>query len=102
MPLLRIAALVLTALAQVAPAGGSNRALPAGANGGPYAVTVDGAGTVRVNEISTDTVVRIDSTGAQQVVTLASKNVGIRKMNVDTAGKLWYMGRHNGRLGIVY
>jgi len=27
--------------------------------------------------------------------------VGIRKMIVDADGKLWYMGSHNGRLGVV-
>src|SRR5881396_257639 len=35
-------------------------ALPAGPDGGPYAVTVDGAGAVWANEIKTDTVVRLD------------------------------------------
>ena len=28
-------------------------------------------------------------------------NVGIRKMITDASGKLWYMGSHNGRLGVV-
>ena len=32
---------------------------------------------------------------------LPSSNVGIRKMVVDASGKLWYMGSHNGRLGVV-
>jgi len=27
--------------------------------------------------------------------------VGIRKMIVDAKGKLWYMGSHNGHLGVV-
>jgi virginiamycin B lyase len=76
--------------------------LPAGAQGGPYAVTVDGAGIVWANEINTDTVIRLDpASGRMRVVELPSKNVGIRKMIVDARGRLWYMGSHNGRLGVV-
>jgi len=75
--------------------------LPAG-DGGPYAVTVDGGGMVWANEIKTDTVVRLDPKTEQiRVVNLPSKNVGIRKMVVDASGRLWYMGSHNGRLGVV-
>jgi virginiamycin B lyase len=75
--------------------------LPAG-NAGAYAVTVDGAGMVWVNEINTDTVVRFDSQSEQmRVVALPSSNPGIRKMIVDASGRLWYMGSHNGRLGMV-
>jgi virginiamycin B lyase len=73
-----------------------------GGNAGPYAVTVDGAGMVWVNEINTDTVVRFNPANDEmRVVKLPSKNVGIRKMIVDAGGKLWYMGSHNGRLGVV-
>lgn len=76
--------------------------LPAGDEGGPYAVTVDGAGMVWVDEINTDTVVRLDPhSGAMRVISLPSKNVGIRKMIVDAQGRLWYMGSHNGRLGVI-
>ena len=75
--------------------------LPAG-DGGPYAVTVDGGGMVWANEIKTDTVVRFDpKTERMRVVNLPSQNVGIRKMVVDASGRLWYMGSHNGRLGVV-
>ena len=75
--------------------------LPAG-NAGPYAVTVDGGGLVWVNEINTDTVVRLNPANEEMlVVKLPSKNVGIRKMIVDAGGKLWYMGSHNGRLGVI-
>jgi virginiamycin B lyase len=35
------------------------------------------------------------------VFTLPSKNAGIRKMIVDAEGRLWYMGSHNGRLGVI-
>ena len=70
--------------------------------GGPYAVNTDGAGIVWVNEINTDTVVRFDPKSEQmRVVKLPSTGVGIRKMVVDAQGKLWYMGSHNGRLGVV-
>ncbi len=75
--------------------------LPAG-NAGAYAVTVDGADIVFVNEIETDTVVRFEPrTGRMQVVPLASGGAGIRKMVVDASGRLWYMGSHNGRLGVI-
>ena len=75
--------------------------LPAG-DSGPYAVTVDGGGVVWANEISTDTVVRFDpKTEQMRVVQLPSKGVGIRKMVIDASGRLWYMGSHNGRLGVV-
>lgn len=76
-------------------------ALPGG-DAGPYAVTVDGAGMVWANEINTDTVVRLDpKTEQMRVVNLPSSNVGIRKMITDARGRLWYMGSHNGRLGVV-
>ena len=75
--------------------------LPAG-DAGPYAITVDGGGMVWVNEINTDTVVRFDpKTEQMRVVKLPSNNVGIRKMVTDANGRLWYMGSHNGRLGVV-
>ena len=76
--------------------------LPHGPTAGPYAVTVDADGIVWVNEIQTDTVVRLDpKTGQTRVFTLPSKNAGIRKMIVDAEGRLWYMGSHNGRLGVI-
>ena len=77
-------------------------ALPAGPTGGPYAVNVDAAGMVWANEIQTDTVLRLDpTTGAIRVFPLPSKGVGIRKMAVDAQGRLWYMGSHNGHLGMI-
>jgi virginiamycin B lyase len=77
-------------------------ALPAGPGGGPYAVTVDAAGYVWANEIRTDTVVRLDPTSEKvRVFPLPSRDVGIRKMIVDADGRLWYMGSHNGRLGVI-
>ena len=75
--------------------------LPHG-DAGAYAVNTDGAGMVWINEINTDTVVRFDpKTEQMRVVKLPSTGVGIRKMVVDAQGKLWYMGSHNGRLGVV-
>lgn len=76
--------------------------MPAGADGGPYAVTVDGAGRVWANEIKTDTVALFEPATAQfRVIPLPSRNVGIRKAIVDARGRYWYMGSHNGRLGMV-
>jgi virginiamycin B lyase len=77
-------------------------AMPAGVSGGPYAVTVDGAGRVWANEIHTDTVALFDpKTEAFRVIKLPSSNVGIRKAIVDAKGRYWYMGSHNGRLGMI-
>jgi virginiamycin B lyase len=76
--------------------------MPAGAKGGPYAVTVDGAGHVFANEIQTDTVAMLDPKTEQfRVFKLPSRNVGIRKAIVDAQGRYWYMGSHNGRLGVI-
>jgi virginiamycin B lyase len=77
-------------------------AFPAGPKSDPYAVTVDGAGIVWVSELSSDTVVRLDpARGQAQRFSLPSKGAGIRKMIVDAEGRLWYMGSHNGRLGVI-
>jgi virginiamycin B lyase len=76
--------------------------LPAGARGGPYAVTVDGSGIVWVNEINADTVVRLNpSNDVLQMIKLPATNEGIRKMIVDARGRLWYMGSHSGKLGVI-
>lgn len=76
--------------------------LPGGPSGGPYAVTVDGGGMVWTNEFYTNTVVRLDPRTEQiRVFTLPSKGLGIRKIAVDAEGRLWYMGSHNGRLGVI-
>ncbi|MDO8990480.1 MAG: hypothetical protein Q7U91_12705 [Sideroxyarcus sp.] len=77
-------------------------AMPAGRNGGPYSVTVDAAGRVWANEISTDTVALFDPASESfRVIVLPSKNVGIRKAIIDGQGRYWYMGSHNGRLGMI-
>jgi virginiamycin B lyase len=36
-----------------------------------------------------------------QAVRLPTRGAGIRKMVTDARGRLWYMGSHNGRLGMV-
>jgi virginiamycin B lyase len=76
--------------------------MPAGERGGPYAVAVDGAGRVLASEIERDTVAMLDpKTGQFRVFRLPSRNVGIRKAIVDAQGRFWYMGSHNGRLGVI-
>jgi len=76
--------------------------MPAGARGGPYAVTVDGAGRVWANEIRSDTVAVFDPKAETfRVIALPSANAGIRKAVIDATGRYWYMGSHNGRLGMI-
>ena len=76
--------------------------LPAGRGGGAYAVTVDGAGFPWVNEISDNTVVRLDpATEKMQVIKLPTPNTGIRKMIIAADGRLWYMGSHSGKIGVI-
>jgi virginiamycin B lyase len=76
--------------------------LPNGSDGGAYAVTVDGSGVVWANEITTDTIVRLEpKSGQLQALRLPSRNTGIRKMVVDAQGRPWYVGSHNGRLGMI-
>lgn len=77
-------------------------AMPAGDRAGPYAVAVDGAGRVWANEIDTDTVALFDpKTERFRVFLLPSKGAGIRKAIVDAEGRYWYMGSHNGKLGVI-
>ena len=67
-----------------------------------YAVTTDGAGRVWINGIDTDTVSVFDPAKEEfRVIALPSKSLGIRKAIIDAAGGYWYMGSHNGRLGVV-
>jgi virginiamycin B lyase len=76
--------------------------MPAGPNGGPYAVTVDSAGRVWAAEIGSDTVALLDPrTERFRVVELPSHGAGIRKAIIDARGRYWYMGSHNGRLGMI-
>ena len=77
-------------------------ALPSGGGGGAYAVTLDGAGFPWVNEISANTVIRLDpTTEKMQVIKLPTTNTGIRKMIIAADGRLWYMGSHTGKIGVI-
>ena len=76
--------------------------MPAGSRAGPYTVVVDGAGRVWVNEIDTDTVAMLDPKTEQfRVFQLPTSGAGIRKAIVDAEGRYWYMGSHNGKLGVI-
>jgi virginiamycin B lyase len=76
--------------------------MPLGKAGGPYAVTIDAQGRVWANEIQSDTVAVLEPKSDRfRVIKLPSKNVGIRKSIVDADGRFWYMGSHNGRLGVI-
>ena len=76
--------------------------LPSGGGGGAYAVTVDGAGFPWVDELSGNTVVRLDpATEKMQVIRLPTTNTGIRKMIIAADGRLWYMGSHTGKIGVI-
>ena len=76
--------------------------LPEAGGQRPYAVTVDGAGRVWVNGIDTDTVSLFDPQRESfRVIALPSRGIGIRKAIIDAGGRYWYMGSHNGRLGVV-
>jgi virginiamycin B lyase len=75
--------------------------LPGGSDSGPYAVTVDTEGKVFVNEFNTDVVVILDPrTEAMRSIPVPKKS-GIRKMVIDQAGSLWYVGSSSGRLGRI-
>lgn len=76
--------------------------MPHGADGGAYAVTVDAAGRIWANEIRHDSVALFDPAEERfREIALPSRNVGIRKAIIDSAGRYWYMGSHNGRLGRI-
>lgn len=77
-------------------------ALPKAGGERAYAVTADAAGRIWINGIDTDTVSVFDPAKEEfRVIALPSKNLGIRKAIIDAAGRYWYMGSHNGRLGVV-
>lgn len=72
-----------------------------GGNAGPHSVAVDNAGGVWANELKNDTVVRLDpATEAMQIIRLPSPNNGVRHLAID-AGRVWYLGSHNGKLGVI-
>jgi len=76
-------------------------ALPGG-NAGAQSVAVDNAGIVWVNELKTDTIIRLDAaTDAMQTIRLPSINYGVRHLAIDGTGLVWYVGSHNGKLGVI-
>jgi virginiamycin B lyase len=76
--------------------------LPRAGGDRAYAVTADAAGRIWINGIDTDTVSVFDPAREEfRVIALPSKNIGIRKAIIDAGGRYWYMGSHNGRLGVV-
>jgi virginiamycin B lyase len=47
-------------------------------------------------------VVRLDpATEKMQVIKLPTTNTGIRKMIIAADGRLWYMGSHTGKIGVI-
>jgi virginiamycin B lyase len=57
---------------------------------------------VFADEINANTVVSLNPTnGELRVVKLPTENTGIRKMIVDAGGRVWYMGSHSGKLGMI-
>ena len=73
-----------------------------GGNAGAQSVAVDGEGIVWANELKTDSVVRLDpATDAMQTIPLPSINTGIRHLAIDAASRVWYVGSHNGKLGVI-
>ncbi len=73
-----------------------------GGNAGAQSVAVDASGIVWVNELKTDTVVRLDTaTDAMQTIRLPSINNGIRHLAIDATARVWYVGSHNGKLGVI-
>ena len=75
---------------------------PSGADGGPYAIAVDGAGRVLYNEISANTVVRLDpQTQRSEVLKLPTRGTAIRKMATDAQGTVWYVGSSAKTIGFI-
>ncbi len=75
---------------------------PSSFRGGPYAITVDGAGRVVYNEMETDTVVRFDpKTEKAEVGKSPSRGTAIRKMAVDAQGHVWYVGSSAKTVGFI-
>ncbi len=73
-----------------------------GGNAGAQSVTVGTSGAVWINELKNDTVIRLDSaTDAMQTIRLPSPNTGVRHLAADALGRIWYVGSHNGKLGVI-
>ena len=72
-----------------------------GGNAGPHSIAVDSTGIIWANELKNDTVLRIDpATEALQVIRLPSPNNGVRHLLAES-GRIWYVGSHNGKIGLI-
>lgn len=92
-------------LAEVDAGGGQvlrEVALPAGAAGSPFAVAVDGRGSVWVSEANSPGLARVDALGGiVRSVRFGTTNLGIRDLVADQDGRVWFLGATYGRLGLV-
>jgi len=76
--------------------------MPGGSGSNPFAVAATADGRIWANEYRTDTISLLDPrNGSFRSFQLPSRNPGVRKMVVDAQGRLWYMGSHNGMLGVI-
>ena len=65
-------------------------------------MSIDKTGNIWFCRMGDNKMGKLDpKTEQMRVVKLPSTGVGIRKMVVDAQGRLWYMGSHNGRLGVI-
>jgi len=59
-------------------------------------------GNIYIAVMSGNRIARFDTKAKTlRVINLPSKNTGIRKASVDADGRYWYMGSHNGKLGVI-
>lgn len=73
-----------------------------GGNAGAHAIAADDKGIVWISQLKADTILRFDATTeTMKPVVLPARNYGIRKLAVDAAGRLWYAGAQNGRVGFI-
>jgi virginiamycin B lyase len=73
-----------------------------GGNAGAHALATDDRGNVWISQLKNDTIVRFDAaTETMQSIVLPARNYGIRKLAVDAAGRLWFAGSQNGRIGFI-
>lgn len=76
--------------------------LPGGRNGGPYPVAVDQLGRVWVSEFQSNQVVVFDPRDEKfRTFAYPTPDTGVRNAVIDAAGRYWYLGGSNGRLGFI-
>jgi len=88
-----LATLLLVLAAGVAGAGGSNYGIAPGAR-------PNLEGKIHEWAVPTPKFARDPAPGPDGNIYISVMN-GIRKMAVDAQGRLWYMGSHSGRLGMI-